>query len=368
MIRILHNIGNLYYGGSQSLVMSIYRQIDRSKVQFDFVTTIDTVGAFYDEAKGLGAKIYVCPQYKGTNHKEFCLWWNQFFDKHNEYRVIHGHVRSTASIYLSIAKKHGLVTIAHSHSTSNGKDKSSIIKNLLQLPLRYIADWCFACSDEAGQWLFGKNIINSSSYRLISNAIDGVRFSYSLSKRNDMRRALGVEEKIVIGHNGRFTPPKNHFFLIDIFEEIYKINSNAYLLLIGDGELKSEIERYCIKKGLEKSVLFLGTHNNVENYYQAMDVFLFPSKWEGLGIVAIEAQASGLPCVVSKEVPDKVDIGAGLVKFLSLDEKPKKWAMVVLNEINKERHSHLEELVESGYEIKELAKSLSDFYIREASK
>ena len=217
MIRVLHNIGNLNYGGSQALVMSIYRQIDRSKVQFDFITTVDKSGGFYDEAKLLGANIFVCPNYEGKNHKIFCAWWDDFFKEHKEFKIIHGHVRSTASIYLKIAKRHGLVTIAHSHNTSNGTGKSAFIKNLLQVPIRYIADWCFACSDEAGQWLFGKKIINKSKYVLLSNAIDGNRFQYSQETRNKMRRQLGLEEKIIIGHNGRFVPQKNHFFLIDVF-------------------------------------------------------------------------------------------------------------------------------------------------------
>ena len=365
MIRILHNIGTLNYGGSQALVMAIYRQIDRSKIQFDFVTIADKTGGFYDEAKELGARVYVCPRYNGKNHIEFCKWWNDFWAEHPEYKIIHGHVRSTASIYLTIAKKHGLVTIAHSHSTSNGSGKSALVKNILQLPIRYIADWCFACSDEAGRWLFGKNIINKSNYMLIPNAIDGRRFLYSEEKRDEIRKYLKIEDRFVIGHVGRFDISKNHFLLVDIFEEVYRLNPKAYLLLIGDGELRPKVEEYCKSKGIYDHVCFSGIHNNVEDYYQAMDVFLFPSKWEGLGIVAVEAQTSGLPCVVSQNVPSKVDIGANLVNFLELEDSVGKWASAILDVEMVTRKSCLLELQEAGYDISELTDKLEQFYIGE---
>ena len=163
-IRIVHNIASLHLGGSQAFVMNMYRNIDRSKVQFDFVVTPETKEGFYDEITNLGGKIFSCPRYKGTNHIQYNKWWDDFFNEHPEYKVIHGHVRSTASIYLKIAKRHGLVTIAHSHSTSNENGISAIVKRIMQLPIRKQADYLFACSDKAGKWLYGEKAITCLLY------------------------------------------------------------------------------------------------------------------------------------------------------------------------------------------------------------
>lgn len=320
-IRIVHNIASLHLGGSQAFVMNVYRNIDRSKVQFDFVVTPETKEGFYDEITNLGGKIFTCPRYKGTNHIQYNKWWDNFFNKHPEYKVIHGHVRSTASIYLKIAKKHELVTIAHSHSTSNGNGISAIVKRIMQLPIRKQADFLFACSDKAGKWLFGEKAITQQNYYMIPNGVDLKRFEFDINKRNQMRMTLGIkEDMMILGHIGRLSTPKNHKFLLNVFNQYHKINSNSKLLLVGDGELFDSIKQHINKLDINDAVIMTGSKQNTEDYYQIMDIFLFPSLWEGLPVSVVEAQANGLQCIISDVITHDVDLTA-LIQYLPLDEK-----------------------------------------------
>lgn len=320
-IRIVHNIASLHLGGSQSFVMNVYRNIDRSKVQFDFVVTPEIREGFYDEITNLGGKIFTCPRYKGTNHIQYNKWWDDFFNKHPEYKVIHGHVRSTASIYLKIAKKHELVTIAHSHSTSNGNGISAIVKRIMQLPIRKQADYLFACSDKAGKWLYGEKAITQQNYYMIPNGVDLKRFKFDVNKRNQMRMTLGIkEDMMILGHIGRLSTPKNHKFLLNVFNQYHKINSNSKLLLVGDGELFDSIKQHINKLDINDAVIMTGSKQNTEDYYQIMDIFLFPSLWEGLPVSVVEAQANGLQCIISDVITHDVDLTA-LIQYLPLDEK-----------------------------------------------
>lgn len=277
-IRVMHIISGMGMGGIQAYVMNLYRAIDKGKVQFDFVKHIEHKGVFEDEITQMGGRIYRCPQYTGKNHFAYCKWWDSFFKEHPEYHVIHGHVRSTASIYLKIAKKNGLVTIAHSHSTSNGSGISAIVKDMLQLPIRRTADYLFACSDKAGKWLYGEKATKQPNYRMIPNGVDLKRFAFCEEKRQQMRHELGIaEDTFVLGHIGRITIPKNHQFLVELFAEYHKENSNSRLLLVGDGELFETVQQQCTQLGISDVVIMVGSKTNTEDYYQAMDVFVFPS-------------------------------------------------------------------------------------------
>lgn len=360
----MHYVGALELGGSQSFVMELYRNIDRTKVQFDFVIFEGWRGPLFDEIQELGGRIYDSPKYNGINHIRFISWWNRFFDSHPEYHVLHGHVRSVASIYLPIAKKHRVFTVLHSHSASNGDGCKSIAKALLQLPVRHIADYYMACSDDAGRWLFGEQVIHSKKYSTIPNAINIKRFEYDIDVRDRMRKALGLEESLVIGHIGRFYDVKNHVFLLHVLSEVIRARKDVKLIFVGDGPLKSEIEDKCKEMHLLDYVVFTGNRIDTENFYQAMDIFVFPSKWEGLGIAAIEAQASGLPCVISEGVPKSVDVGAGLVKRVSLDLGVKSWANAVINTDTSNRQSRLSEVKASGFDVKDNAYKMQMFYLK----
>lgn len=309
VIRILHVLGRLDRGGAETFVMNLYRNIDRTKVQFDFVKHTEDKCDFDEEIAKLGGRIYTISRYNGKNHFYYKKQWERFFNAHPEYKIIHGHMRSTSSIYLSIAKAYGLRTIAHSHSTaSRGNLLERSIKYIMQLPIRYIADYLLACSDEAGKWLFGKKVLGKNNYMLLKNAIDIDKYTFNQAIRKEMRKKLDIEEKFVIGHVGSFSYPKNHKFLVKIFSEVFKNNKDSVLLLLGDGVLRDEIINQVKQLGLNGFVYFVNNVENVNDYLQAMDVFVFPSIYEGLGIALIEAQAAGLPCVVSDAVPKEAFI------------------------------------------------------------
>lgn len=364
MIRVLHVLGGLNLGGAETMVMNLYRAIDRTKIQFDFIIHLQEKQAYEDEIIALGGKIYRFPAFNGKNIIQQVKVWNEFFLNHKEYNILHSHVRSYASLYLPIAKKHGLYTIIHSHSTSNGSGLIALIKTILQYPLRYQADFYFACSYHAGKWLFGKKVVQSDKFEVLPNAIDASVFDYNQDVRIAMRKELGIEDKFVVGHVGRMTAAKNHKFLIEVFEKIEKKVNNAVLLLVGDGELREKIERLVCGKKLQEKVLLVGNKMNTQDYYQAMDIFAFPSLWEGLGIVVIEAQTSGLPCIVSSGVPREVDLNIDLVRKVDV-ENPGAWVDEIMRcrECTDSRHSYSEYVKNAGYDISMNVKKYEHFIL-----
>lgn len=365
-IRVLHNIASLHFGGSQAFVMNIYDNINREKVQFDFIVTPEERKDLYDQVEQMGGRIFACPKYTGKNHFAYCKWWNDFFTEHPEYHVIHGHVRSTASIYLKIAKQHGLVTIAHSHSTSNGSGFSAVVKDIMQRPLRHTADYLFACSDKAGQWLYGKKAITQSNYLMIPNGVDLRRFAFNKIKREQMRCELGIEEDtFVLGHLGRISAPKNHKFLVELFAEYHKENPNSKLLLVGDGELFENVKQLIDQLDIGDVAIMVGSKTNTEDYYQAMDVFVFPSLWEGLPVSVVEAQANGLPCLLSDVITRDVDL-TDQVQYLSLNEK-KIWIEAIAAVQKKKRTGITteNEMKLQPFDAIAVAKQLQDFYLEQ---
>ncbi len=359
-IRVLHMIASLEMGGSQSMIMNIYRHIDRSRVQFDFIVDHTKYDDYRTEIEQLGGKIYVLPTFKGKNYFEVKRAWNDFFDKHPEYKILHTHSRSYASIYLPIARKHGLITISHSHSTSNGSGVKAKIKDIMQLPIRFQADYFFACSVAAGNWLFGRKVVASESFKVITNAIDVEKFRFDEKVRDQVRKELGLESSFVVGHVGRMTPPKNHRFLLECFNTYRKNNPNSKLLLVGDGPCIGDVKRAVDNAGITDNVIFIGNTNKVYEYYQAMDCFVFPSLWEGFGMAVIEAEAAGVPCVVSDVVPKEVDIGEGLIKFISLDIGADRWSREIYQV--SERRDLSKEMVKAGFDITEQAIEMQKFY------
>lgn len=364
-IRILHVLGRLDRGGAETMIMNIYRNIDRSKIQFDFVIHTKDKCDYNDEIYKLGGRIYSVSRYMGRNHYAYKREWINFLSNHREYKIIHGHIRSTASIYLSIAKKFGLITIAHSHSTgSRGNLVEKFAKGIMQYRIRFIADYLFACSDEAGKWLFGKNSIKNDNYLVIKNAIDVEKYIYNEEVRNKIRKSLNIENKFVIGHVGSFTFPKNHKFLINLFYEVQKQEDNAVLMLVGDGKLKNKVLKQIDKLGLKDKVIFTGVVPDVYNYLNAMDIFVFPSIFEGLGIAVIEAQAAGLKSIVSDTLPREAFV-TDLIVPLSLESKFNIWKKTITeNSSGYERKNMIREISKKGYSINNNAKMLTSFYLR----
>lgn len=359
-IRILHMIGSFEVGGSQALVINLYKAIDRNKIQFDFIVDHPDRMELASVVQELGARIFYMPTFVGKNILQVKKAWNNFFKEHPEYKILHSHVRSYASVYLPIAKKHGLKTIIHSHSTSNGSGITSVVKRIMQYPLRHQADYFFGCSVEAGKWLFGEKIVKSEQYYLLKNAIDVNAYRYDPEKRIEYRKLLGVEDAKVFVHVGRFHPAKNHMFLLEVYSEIHRQNQNTVLVLIGDGDLKEAIQTKIQELNLSESVIMLGNRKDVPELLQAADCFLFPSLYEGLGIVAIEAQAAGLPCVCAENVPRLVNVSDDCY-FAPFDVA--QWVEIALK-TQAIREDMYQKIAEQGFDVKESAKWLTNFYLK----
>jgi len=367
-IRVLHVIGNMNRGGAESFMMSLYNAIDRTRVQFDFVVHTSEKCGYDDEIRQLGGMIYRVPRFRVFNLFAYIRAWRRFFAEHGgKYDIVHGHIGSSAAIYLQIAKKAGCRTIAHSHGTKSERlSLKSLLSAFFVYPTRYIADMFFACSAQAGIDRYGKTIIQKNNFKIINNAIDTKKFAFNAEARELKRKELGIGNCFVIGHVGRMSAEKNHMFILNIFKEIRAKNKNAMLLLVGDGAMRKEIEAYAKLLGLDDYIIFTGVCLNINELLWAMDAFVFPSLWEGLGIALIEAQAAGLFCVCSDAVPPEAR-ASDLLEYISLDDSANHWADRVLaaHALDNEkpsRHHAYKSVADSGYEIVDVAKNLAKIY------
>lgn len=365
-IYVLHVYGFFNHGGAEAMGMNLYKNIDRNKVQFGFVVHGEKVGAFEDKVKKMGAEIFRVPKYKGVNHFEYIKAWNDIFKKNPKYTIIHSHVRSTASLYLKIAKKYDLKTIAHSHSTSSGTGVVGKIKDVFQRDIVRDTDQFLACSLQAGEWLFGEKVVKQPNFHVLNNAIDTTDFQFSPIIREQKRKELGFEDKLIIGHVGRFHEVKNHDFIIDIFEQLVSINSEVELVLVGDGELKRQIQKKVKQLSLNKKVHFLGFRDDVDELLQAMDLFLMPSFKEGLPVTLVETQASSLPAVISDTITDEIKLSEYVI-FESLNSTPKEWAESILNTLNELDRKDTSDLIKAAkYDIEVTSEWYTEF-IKELS-
>lgn len=364
-IRVLHILQRMEAGGIQALLMNMYRNINRDKVQFDFLVHYEENQFYDEEIERLGGRLYKFSVREDFNFIKYWKDLNQFFKEHKEYTIIHTHMYTLGFIYLLAAKKNGVpIRIAHSHEKSSDLDWKFIIKKIMaKLYGKYATDY-FACSKDAGNFLFP-----NKEFTILKNAIKTEDFISQCSSRDEIRKSLNIEGKFVIGHVGRFHPTKNHPFLIDVFYHFQKIKKDSILLLIGSGELENEIRKKIKELKLEDSVCFLGNRRDVHKLYQAMDVFLLPSIAEGLGIVAIEAQAANIPIICSDTIPDEVRI-TPLVHYLSLNETPKEWAKKIIH-VKDESFDIVDihqKIIDSGYDIRELSKKMEDYYRKKSYK
>ena len=365
-IRVLHVIGIMNRGGAETMIMNLYRHIDRSKVQFDFVENSREPAAFDEEILSLGGRIYRCPHYNGKNHFTYVKWWNDFFKAHpKEYPIVHGHLGSTASIYLSVAKKYGAYAIAHSHSSGTDHSLHAKLYQIMSYNTRNVADYFFACSEVAGKDRFGSKVVSGDHYAVLNNAIDVNRFSYNPSVRNAVRDELGIGQiQLVVGHIGRYTKEKNHEFILKIFSELKKMDSNARLLMVGDGTLRTHIMQMAEQASLSSDVIFTGVRSDVERLVQAMDVFVLPSLYEGLPVTMMEAQTAGLPCIISDKVPSECILTEGLVDIMTLSASPEAWAEKILAKRAIPRTDRRAEIVAHGFDITTEAVKLQEFYLK----
>ena len=364
-VRVLQVIGIMNRGGAETMIMNLYRNIDKTKVQFDFVVHSNDKGLFDDEIEELGGTIYHCPRYVIKNHLSYKSWWNNFFKEHSsEYIAVHGHIGSTASIYLSIAKKYGLYTIAHSHSAGKVISVKDVIYKIISYRTRNIADYFFGCSELAGVKRYGKKVVNNSKiFSVLNNAIDVNKYVFSNEIRSKIRKELSIDEnQLVIGHIGRFDKAKNQSYLVNVFEELHNADKNTKLVLVGTGENVQSIKMQIKELNLENSIILTGVRSDVYDLLQAFDVFVFPSIYEGLPVTVIEAQASGLKCLLSDAITKEVDI-TGLVEYMSLNNSASDWADKILSMLPYDRVDTSKQIAAAGYDIKTTSKELTYFYL-----
>ncbi|MCD8291532.1 MAG: glycosyltransferase family 1 protein [Prevotella sp.] len=360
-IRVLHILQRMEAGGTQSLLMNIYRNIDRTKVQFDFLVEYKEHQFYDDEIEQSGGHIYRTSVREDFNIFKFIRQLNSFFSKHSEYKIIHVHTYSIGFLCLKAAKNHGIkVRIAHSHNNSMTNDYKRCVKYIMQKLYTIYATDLFACSDEAGKYLFHKK-----NFHVLKNAIDSQKFIANKAIRNEVRKELGITNHFIVGHTGRFHPQKNHKYLVDVFVEIKSKQKDAVLLLIGDGPSLGEVKSYIGHKGLSDCVIMLKNRRDMHRLYQAMDVFAFPSLFEGLGIVAIEAQAAGIPVVCSDRVSEDTNVTPLYARLPIGTENINAWADKCIELANNPLcHTNMQEyIIKAGYDIAASAKFMQDYYI-----
>lgn len=360
-IRILHMIGSLNIGGSQSFVMNIYRNIDRSKIQFDFIIDQPTEIHFKKEIENLGGRVFVLPKFNGKNIIQVYKAWNSFLKEHKEYRILHSHIRSYALIFIPIAKEFGLKTIIHSHSTSNGKGINSFVKSVLQFPLRFEADYFMACSMLAGKWLFGNNISKKENFKIIKNAINSEIIDYDEDLRDTSRNKLNLQGKFTLGYLARVVEAKNPTFVIEVFSELKKLDNNVKLLFIGNGVMLNQVKVLSRKLNVFEDIIFVGESNEISQFLNAMDYYILPSFWEGLGISLVEAQATGLRCIISENIPNEA-IVTNLVMKENLSNSAKIWAKKIVSTKEYVRGSQKNNILKSGYDINDSVKNIVNIY------
>ena len=360
-IKVLQIIGDVVGGGVETVIMNYYRNIDKTKIQFDFVVHKGALLQYITQVKNYGGKVYEITSYK-SNILKYTYEIYKII-KENNYEIVHSNMNSLSgfplfAVYLAGAK----VRILHNHTTDNPAEGiRTIAKRILRPFARLFANQYWACSKLAAEWMYGKNTVTNGKITIINNAIDLEKFKFNKEKREKLRKKLGIENCFVIGHVGRFVKTKNHEFLIEIFNEVLKQKSNAKLLLIGDGNLKSLIEAKVQNLGIEKAVIFLGVRNDVADLYNVMDVFVFPSLYEGLGMAVIEAQVNSLPTIVSIAIPAEAKISE-YIKFISLQQPLKDW----LNEVENAKRKELnisDELLKK-FDIREESKKLENLYLK----
>ncbi|WP_138752518.1 glycosyltransferase family 1 protein [Paenibacillus sinopodophylli] len=360
-LRILHVVVNMNRGGAETLLMNMYRHIDRSNVQFDFLTCKE--GVFDEEIRSLGGIIYRIPHITEVGYRSYMKGLERFFVQHAEYKVIHSHMDKMSGFVLRAASRAAIpVRIAHSHNTrSEGSVPARLFKWYAGTLVESAATHYVACSSAAATWMFPRNKKKST---VLPNGIASEQFAFSIETRSRLRRELNIpEDCLVVGHVGRFAHQKNHTQLIDMFCLLQNKKPNSLLVLVGDGPLRTEIERKVSELQLDHKVMFLGVRSNINEMMQAFDAFVFPSHHEGLGIVVIEAQGAGLPCIISEHIPAEVDMGIGLVQFFSLKQVDSGVDHIIAAAPRGAREIPEGALAQKGYDIRQTARQATELYL-----
>ncbi len=357
MIRVLQAVNIMDRAGLETMLMNYYRKIDKERVQFDFLTHRPGKGAYEDEIISMGGRVFHAPRLYPQNYITYYKYMRQFFKEHPEYKIIHAHIDTMSAFPLFIAKKNNIpIRIAHSHTSRLDIDAKLPIKYLAKLVLPKVANIYCSCGNKAGKFLYG-----GKDFRLIHNAIDLKSFQFNDLQRSKKRMELAIKDEFVIGHVGRYCYIKNQMFLLDIFVEVLKQKPNAKLLLIGKGEDEAALRKKVSELSLDGKVLFLLDRSDVRELYQVMDVFVMPSIFEGLPVVGVEAQANGLPCIVSDTISDEILL-TDAISMMSLKQSAREWAEKILSVPKERSKNSIEQLKCKGYDVEIEADKLVKWY------
>lgn len=359
--RVLHVFGSLDRGGAESMVMSLYRNVDRRQVQFDFaVSDSGCEYAHEQEIRKLGGRVYHLPNLRLQNLNRYIIAWSALLENHPEWKVIHIHHTSSAAITIPIARRAGRTTIAHSHTAGSDGSLKARLKIVSRYPVRYLADHLLACSVPSARWMFGSKSTNAI---VLKNAIDVDSFLPDERAKKRIRAEMGFEQgQKVIGHVGSFIKAKNHTFMLEVLQALVRESTGVVMLFIGDGPLKGQIVAQSERMGIAENLVCTGARSDIPDLMQAMDAFIFPSLHEGLPVTLVECQASGLPCLVSDSVSQDAKLTA-CIDFMSLNASADRWAKRLWEiSADDERPNNRHALSEAGYDVKDNAIWLESFY------
>ncbi len=364
MIRILHSVSNMDRAGIETMLMNYYRHMDHDKVQFDFLCNKKKPGAYDEEINLLGGKIYRTPGLNPLKFHLYLKYMKELIGKHSEYKVIEAHNGAFGVYALYAAKKNKVpIRIYHAHGASITVDLKMPLKLFCKSRLKNNMTHHFTCGKAAAEFYFGKRIVDKNDYELIPNAIEVERFIFNPQVREEMRKKYNINDKHVIGHVGRFMTQKNHEFLIELFAEYHKLDNMAVLVLLGDGELMEGMKEKVMQLGLKEHVLFIGNVSNVNEWYQAFDLFVLPSIWEGLPVVGVEAQAADLPCIFSDSITKEIGF-SDKAAFVSLSASKEEWIKIISEKLKQTERKNQEEVItRNHYNIKKEAIVLQERYI-----
>ena len=363
-IKVLMVLGSTEMGGAQTFILNLLRNIDFDRFEVNIAVNTDVEeGGVGDEMRQLGCNIYFWPYFKVYNYVRFVRFWRDFLSKHH-YDIIHGHSTNSAAVYLKVAKEMGCATIAHSHSAGyRGNKLEQWVKSFYAKRVGKVADYWFACSNKAAERLFGNAYSTYPHYYDIPNAINAENYLYDPDRAREIRKQLGIgEDEFLCGHVGTFSDPKNHSFLIDVFYEVLKIKPNARLVCCGAGALMPLVKAKAEALGIAEKISFPGVVKNCNEYLMAMDVLVFPSLFEGFPITVIEAEATGLPVVMSDVITQEVDLTAQIHRH-SLSDSPQVWAHTICESKDIDRRSQNRFIAESKYNMRTSIKMITNIYL-----
>ncbi len=360
-IRVLQSLANLNHSAAEAMIIGLYKAIDRERIQFDFLVDKQSDPyAFAQEVERLGGRMFTVPKFNGKNVRTYRKAVKRLLQEHPEWQLVHMHNSSTAMLVMDIVKKQQMKPIVHAHFNRRPRDFRSFTQELLRSRIKYHTNYLLARSQEAGMNTFK---VEKEAFNIIKNAIETEKFVFNQTVREQKRAELDIEEELtVLGHVGGMSEDKNHLFLIDIFRWHLQFNPKSLLLLIGSGELEKRIRNKVTFYNLETKVKFLGVRDDVSELLQAMDIFVFPSLFEEFPVTLVEAQAAGLPVVASDAMTREVEI-TDLITFIPLDKNPFYWAQTIDKQSLLFRDNKREEILAAGYDIKEAAKELENYYL-----